>query len=502
MTGVEISRRIAIAGAGGYVGGRLLDELIARRDVEIVAPARTPAKLEDRAIAAEGRLVVRRADVLDPDSLPPVLEGVDVAYYLVHSMDAGADFHSTDLEGARNFGAACAEAGVARIVYLSGLGAEGDSLSEHLSSRHATGDALREAGVPVTELRAAIIVGSGGASFEIVRDLSRRLPMMITPRWVRSRCEPIAIRDVVAYLVGVLDEPRTIGETLEIGGGDVLTYAEMLRICGEEQGHRCRILTVPVLTPRLSSYWLHLVTSVDMRIARPLIEGLRNDVICHDMRIREWIPLRLSDYRSSVRRALDRERERTVRESRWTDASRLLGPVAAHDGSERSAGRRPRLRIAPGRDAFVETRRFEVPFTLEETYDRISRIGGDFGYGAAANLFWRIRGALDRLVGGPGLRRGRPFGSRLRPGDAVDMWRVAVAERPVRLAFNAEMLLPGRARLEYRIEPADGGVRVTQTATLTNERLLSGLYWYAVYPFHKIVFTRLGRHLLGDGSVD
>lgn len=482
-------RRVAIAGATGYVGGRLLAALIETGGFELHAIARTPAKLDHFAATAGDALVVHRGDVTDAESLAPALSGVEVAYYLVHSMDAGADFHATDLQGARCFARACADAGVQRIVYLSGLGSDDDTLSEHLSSRHETGDALREAGVPVTELRAAIIVGSGSASFEIVRDLSRKLPVMITPRWVQSRCEPIAIRDVVAYLVGVIDEPRSVGETLEIGGGDVLTYADMMRICADEQGRHCRILSVPVLTPRLSSYWLHLVTSVDMSIARPLIEGLRNDVVCRDRRIREWIPRELSGYRLSVRRALDRERNRTSRESRWTDANRPARSVIKRIGE---------ARVSPGERRFVDTRHFDTELSAEDAFVRISRIGGEFGYGATANFLWRIRGALDRVIGGPGLRRGRPFGEFLHEGDVVDFWRVDCSEPPRRLALDAEMWVPGRARLEFEIEPlAGGGSRVVQTASLTNESLLSGIYWYLVAPFHNIVFDRLGRHLIG-----
>jgi uncharacterized protein YbjT (DUF2867 family) len=480
-------RRVAIAGATGYVGGRLLDRLIETGDFEVQALARTPEKLDAQLASSGGRLRVHRGDVQDLDSLAPALAGAEVAFYLVHSLGEGTDFGATDVRGARNFATACAVAGVERIVYLSGLGsADDDDLSEHLSSRHDTGFALAEAGVSVTELRAAIIVGSGSASFEIIRDLSHKLPVMITPRWVRSRCEPIAIRDVVAYLVGVLDEPRTIGETLEIGGGDILTYAEMMRVCAEEQGRRCHILTVPVLTPRLSSYWLHLVTSVDMKIARPLIDGLRNDVICHDKRIRDWIPLPLAGYRLSVQRALRREQTRTQRESRWTDASRPL----------RERMRRSSLRLRPSAERFVDSRVFETELSPAVAFAHISRIGGEFGYGATAGSLWKIRGLIDRLTGGPGLRRGRPFGKELRSGDVVDFWRVADVQDERRLELVAEMRVPGEARLCWEIEATPNGSSVRQTATLTNESLMSGVYWYAVAPAHNFVFERMGRHLI------
>ncbi len=481
-------RRVAVIGATGYVGGRLIDRLVTD-GISVTALARTPEKLAERERASGGLLTVRRADVQDRESLAPALEGCDVAYYLVHSLAGGASFKEDDNRGARNFADACAAAGVERIIYLSGLGADDGELSEHLSSRHATGDALREADVPVTELRAAIIVGSGSASFEIIRDLSRKLPVMITPRWVRSRCEPIGIRDVISYLLAVIDEPRSVGQTLEIGCGESLSYADLMKICAREQGRRCWILTVPVLTPRLSSYWLHLVTSVDMSIARPLIEGLRNDVVTRDQRIREWTGIEPESYRDAVRRALERERSRTRRESRWTDASL---PTRVREAAP-SLGR-----VRPSLDAFTDRRTFSTDLDRDELYRRISRIGGEFGYGRTAGFLWRIRGLIDRIGGGPGLRRGRPFGDELRKGDVVDFWRVIEARPGERLELVAEMRVPGEARLRWDIEDGAGGATLVQTATLTNDSLLSGIYWYSIAPAHNWVFNRMARHLLSD----
>lgn len=481
-------RTVAIAGATGYVGGRLLDRLIEQGGFKVNALARTPQKLASVSAKYPDALSVFQADVHQPDSMADGLEGVEVAYYLVHSLGAGEHFGEADIKGAENFGAACKQAGVERIIYLSGLGSADDELSEHLSSRHETGAALSTAGVPVTELRAAIIVGSGSASFEIIRDLSRKLPVMITPRWVRSRCEAIGIRDVVSYLVGVLDEPRSVGEILEIGGGDILTYSEMMKQCAEEQGRKVWIVTVPVLTPRLSSYWLHLVTSVDMSIARPLIDGLRNDVICTDTRIREWIPLELAGYRTNVRRALDREKSRTQRESRWTDAS-LPARVREAGG---------RLKLMPNKERFSETRSFETELSPDEVFSRVSRIGGEFGYGNIAGFLWKVRGVIDRVGGGPGLRRGRPFGDELRQGDAIDFWRVVECDRPNRLELVAEMRVPGEARLSWTVEPGENGAKLIQTATLTNDGLMSGVYWYMIAPAHNFVFDRLGSHLLSE----
>lgn len=483
---VTPDRKIAVIGSTGYVGGRLVDRMV-EEGVSVRALARTPEKLSEAAASSGGLLEVSRADVQEPDSLTAALEGCDAAYYLVHSMGEGSGFVEDDKRGARNFANACSAAGVEQIIYLSGLGAEDSELSEHLSSRHATGDALREGDVPVTELRAAIVVGSGSASFEIVRDLARKLPVMITPRWVRSRCEPIGIRDVVTYLTAVLDEPRALGETLEIGGGEILSYSQMLKICAEEQGRRCMIVTVPVLTPRLSSYWLHLVTSVDMSIARPLIEGLRNDVITSDQRIREWIPIETAPYRVCVRRALDRERSRSRRESRWTDATI---PRKVREATPRL----PRLR--PAMPAFIDSRSFRTDLDPDEVFRRITRIGGEFGYGRTAGFLWKLRGLIDRLGGGPGLRRGRPFGHQLRKGDVVDFWRVTDAQKGESLELVAEMRVPGEARLSWKIEPGGEGATLVQTATLTNESLLSGVYWYSIAPAHNWVFNRMARHLL------
>lgn len=482
-----------MAGATGYVGGRLIPELLEDGE-QVRALARTPGKLAGRAFVGHPGLEVVQGDVTDPATLGPALAGVDVAYYLVHSLGSGAGFARSDRVAAVNFGAACAAAGVSRIIYLSGLGDDDDALSEHLRSRHETGDALREAGVPVTELRAAIIVGSGSASFDIIHDLARRLPLMLTPRWVRNRCEPIAIRDVTWYLRRVLDEPRSIDETLDIGSGDVHTYEDLLRICADELGLPFRSVVVPVLSPRLSAWWLHLVTRVDRHVARPLVEGLRNDVVCHDTRIRDWLPRDLSTYRLAVRRALRKLHAPELRESRWSDAQRgpLRSPLAPPT----------RVRLFPRRDEFRDYRSFETDLPAPELYRRVALIGGDAGYGRRVDWLWRLRGLIDRTWGGPGLSRGRPFGSDLHEGDVVDFWRVerVVPDRQLRLV--AEMVVPGVARLDFRIEPLDGGgSRLHQVASLSNASLWSGIYWSAIDPIHDAVFDQLGRHVVGDGHV-
>lgn len=494
---------VLVAGATGYVGGRLIPELLddGRR---VRALARRPAKLAGRAFADDPRLEAVQGDVTDRGSLDSALAGVRIAYYLVHSLGSGPRFARDDLHAARTFGHACRDAGVERIVYLSGLGSDDDeTLSEHLRSRHETGDALREGGVPVTELRAAIIVGSGSASFDIIHDLARRLPLMLTPRWVRSCCEPIAIRDVTWYLRAVLDEPRTVGETLEIGSGDVHTYEDLLRICAEELGLPFRNLIVPVLSPTLSSWWLHLVTRVDRHVAGPLVHGLRNDVVCTDHRIREWLPRELSSYRLSVRRALAKARSPQVRESRWSDAEHRRGRIPTPLGRPGAEGVDPtRLRLFPSREEFRDYRTFDTDLSPEELYRRVALIGGPNGYGPQADPLWRLRGWLDRISGGPGLRRGRPFGTELHEGDAVDFWRVERVVPGHQLRLVAEMLVPGVARLDFRVEPLErGGSRLHQLASLTNRSIWSGLYWAAIEPIHDPVFDQLGRHVVGADHV-
>jgi uncharacterized protein YbjT (DUF2867 family) len=494
---------LLVTGATGYVGGRLIPELL-DHGYQVRALARRPAKLAGRAFADHPNLEVVAGDVTDAGSLAPALDGVRVAYYLVHSLGGGGDFADADQHAARTFAHACAQAGVERIVYLGGLGRDDDeTLSEHLRSRHDTGDALREAGVPVTELRAAIIVGSGSASFDIIRDLARRLPFMLTPRWVRSRCEPIAIRDVTWYLWRVLDEPRTIGETLEIGSGDIHTYEDLLRICAQELGTSFRNIAVPVLSPGLSSWWLHLVTHVERHVARPLVEGLRNDVVCTDTRIREWLPRELSSYRLAVQRALAKERDPRVRESTWSDAEHrrreIDDPV---QGPGRGNATRSRPLLFSSRSEFRDYRTFDTDLEPDELYRRVAAIGGPAGYGSRADPLWRLRGWLDRISGGPGLRRGRPFGTELHEGDAIDFWRVERVVRGNQLRLVAEMRVPGTARLDFRVEPLDdGGSRLHQLATLTNASIWSGLYWSAIAPLHDPVFDHLGRHVVGGSHV-
>jgi len=467
---------ILVTGATGYIGGRLATRLLARGH-RVRAMARDPRRLG--ALAAAGAECVA-GDVLRPESLAPALDGVAVAYYLIHSMSSGVDFAQQDHAAAGNFAAACAAAGVRRIIYLGGLGQSGPALSKHLASRQEVGNVLRAGPVPVTELRAAIIVGAGSASFEIIRDLARKLPVMICPRWVRSRCEPIALDQVLEYLIGVLDEPRTVGEVLEIGGGEVLTYEDMLRQTAAALGKRVRIVVVPVLTPRLSSYWLNLVTSVPMDIARPLAEGLRNDVVTSDHRIREWIVLPPVTFREAVDRALAEDRAGPLA-SRWTGAA---------------GAARPESLARPGA-ILRDERVLHTDASPAALFATVEHLGGTTGW-YYGDWLWRLRGVLDRLVGGVGMRRGRRDPVAIALGDPIDFWRVEEFVPGKLLRLRAEMKVPGRATLEFEVgAPAEGGGAVlTQRAEFEPGGNWGRAYWHALRPLHALVFRGLAAGIV------
>lgn len=466
---------VLVTGVTGYIGSQLVPELLAAGH-RVRCLARNPAKIPARL--AE-RVDVVRGDAFDPASLRTALRGCDLAYYLIHSMDASAgEFAERDRAAARNFASAAAAEGVRRIVYLGGLGRVASGLSEHLRSRQETGDVLREGSVPVTELRAAIIVGAGSASFEILRDLAKKLPFMICPRWVASRCEPIAVRDVLAYLVGVLEEPRTAGRTFEIGGGEVYTYADLLRATAAVLGRRVRIVTVPLLTPHLSAYWLNLVTAVPMSLAFPLVEGLRYDVVCEERAIRELLPRPLTSFRAAVAEALAPET--------------AAGAAARWTGASTEAASRPWPETGP---TLVDARVAASPLGPAALFDRVRRVGGTTGW-YFANRLWEARGAIDRALGGVGMRRGRRDPVELRVGDAVDFWRVERFEEGHLLGLRAEMKVPGQARLTFEVEAAPGGgSRLRQTAEFRPDGLAGRAYWWALLPVHAVLFGLMARHI-------
>ena len=479
---------VLVTGATGYIGARLVPRLL-EAGYRVRVLVRDPARLNGRSWA--DAVETCTGDVLKPETLPAAMQGVAAAFYLIHSMTGHADFHDRDIVAARNFGAAARGAGVGQIIYLSGLGQESDeALSAHLSSRHATGSALRESGVPVTELRAAVIVGSGSLSFEMIRNLTERLPVMIVPKWAATRIQPIGIRDVLAYLIAALETPACVGQTIEVGGTDVLTYADMMTQYAEERRLRRWLIHVPVLTPRLSSYWVHWVTPVSASIAKPLIEGLRNEVIVHDPSARTIFPSIIpADYRTSVQRALVRIREGDL-ESIWSDA------LSSSQGDRKPAF----FRLEQG--MFIERREESVAAPPADVFRTFTSLGGQRGW-LAFDWAWQARGILDRLVGGVGMRRGRRDPVELRVGDALDFWRVEEVETDHLLRLRAEMKVPGRAWLQFEVTPeADGRSRLVQTAYFASRGLGGLLYWYALYPLHGLIFGRMPKRIaaLAEGG--
>lgn len=463
--------QIALTGATGYIGGRLAPRLL-DAGYGVRAFVRSPKKLEGRPWAANPRLSICAASLDDAAALARDLEGCDTAFYLVHSMNAARGAYAErDRRLAASFAEAARAAALKRIVYLGGLGETGPDLSDHLRSRREVEAALASTGVPVTVLRAAMIIGSGSASFEILRYLVERLPIMVTPRWVHTPCQPIAIRNVIEVLLRVLEAPETLGETYDIGGPEVLSYREIMRVMAEELNVPKRvIIPVPVLTPRLSSYWIHLVTPIGHAIARPLAEGLRNPVVCREHRIRGIVPVDLLDVRQAIRAALSKLDSRQV-ETTWS----MAGPIP---GDPDWAGGK----------VFRDLRQRTIGAPPAAVYRAVCRVGGGNGW-YAADWLWRTRGWLDRLAGGPGLRRGRRNPENVSYGEALDFWRVTGVEADRRLSLRAEMKLPGEALLEFRIqEQSDGTSRLFQEAIFQPRGLFGLLYWYAVLPFHHFVF--------------
>ncbi len=477
-------RPILVTGATGYIGGRLVPRLI-KEGFRVRAMGRSMAKLSCRPWSQDPRVSLFEGDILDPEAVNRAAEGCRAAFYLVHSMIAARKrFADADRTGARNMARAAARAGLSKIVYLGGLGEITDrALSHHLRSRHEVAQILSSGPVPATVLRAAMIIGSGSASFEILRYLVERLPVMVTPRWIDTPVQPIAVGNVLHYLVGCLTSEAVKGESFDIGGPEVLTYRELIRIFAEEAGlSRRRILKVPLLTPTLSAYWIHLVTPVPAAIAMPLTEGLAVPVICQENRIRELIPQSLAGCREAIATALQRVRRNRI-ETCWTDAGRLVPPEWAACGDAAWAG-----------GTIMECGyRAVLRAEAERVWEPIARIGGSTGW-YFANRLWALRGWIDRLAGGIGLRRGRRDFRSLHVGDALDFWRVLAVDPPHRLRLLAEMKMPGEAVLEFAITPAGKGQVVLTMLSRFFPRGLSGLaYWYGLYPFHQWIFSGMLR---------
>lgn len=471
---------IMVTGATGYVGGRLVPRLLeAGYPVRVLA--RDPARLRGRPWATDVDVV--SGDVLKPETLQSALHGVHTAYYLIHSMSGNKDFQQRDVIAARNFAEAAKANNVQRIIYLGGLGDADTDLSEHLRSRQETGEALRSTGIPVTEFRAGVIVGSGSISFEMVRYLTERVPVMVGPSWVRTRTQPIAIRNALAYLIDALETPESAGEILEIGGTDQISYADMMMIYAKVRGLRRTLIPVPVLTPRLSSYWVHLVTPIQHSVARPLIEGLRNEAVADDTLARRLFPqIELFSYEAAVRLALEKLEASEV-ETSWSDS------LASSQGDENP------VVLTSYEGMLLERRQLQVNASPEAVFASVKKLGGHRGY-LAYNWVWRLRGLLDSFVGGVGFRRGRRHPDELRAGDALDFWRVEAIEENHLLRLRAEMKLPGQGWLQFKVEPLEGDqTRLTQTAFFAPKGLFGFVYWYGIYPAHGFVFSSLIRKL-------
>ncbi len=465
---------ILLTGATGYVGGRLRVEL-ERRGVALRCFSRHPESLQPR-VAPSTEVV--GGDALDAAAVGQALRGVEVAYYLIHSMASGEDFAARDRKAARIFGAAAAEAGVRRIVYLGGLGEGSAPLSEHLRSRQETGDLLRASGVPVVEFRASVVLGSGSLSFEMIRALVERLPVMICPRWVAVETQPIAVEDAIAYLAAAIDLPEGAERIYEIGGPDRVTYGDLMREYARQRGLRRWLIPVPVLTPRLSSLWLGLVTPLYARVGRKLVHSLRNPTVVRDPSALAAFSVRPRPTSEAIARALLHE-DREFAETRWSDAFSSAG-LENDPGLERRGTR------------LVDSRSLAVAAPAEAAFAVVRRIGGRNGW-LYGNWLWRLRGFLDLLVGGIGLRRGRRDPDRLVPGDTVDFWRVEAVEPGRLLRLRAEMKLPGRAWLQLETTPEAQGCRIRQTAIFDASGLGGLAYWYALYPLHRLVFAGMLR---------
>jgi len=484
--------RCLVTGATGYIGGRLVPELLAAGH-RVRCLARSPGKLRDLPWAGDVEVV--RGDVTDAASVADALRDIDVAYYLVHALGTGGDFEETDRAAARVFGEQARTAGVRRIVYLGGLtpaGVPERELSPHLRSRAEVGRILLDSGVATTVLRAAVVIGSGSASFEMLRHLTERLPVMVTPSWVRTRIQPVAVRDVLRALVGSARMPGEVNRAFDIGGPDILTYRDMMNRYASVAGLPRRVIVpVPVLTPGLSSLWVGLVTPVPPGIARPLTESLRHEVVCHEHDIERYVPDPPGHpvgFDEAVRLALRRVQDAEVA-TRWSSAS---VPGAPSDPL-------PTDPDWAGGSLYTDWRELTVDASRDALWRVIEGIGGDNGW-YSFPLAWAVRGRLDRLFGGVGLRRGRRDAARLRVGDSLDFWRVEEIEPGRLLRLRAEMRLPGLAWLEMYVETDDttggeGRTRYRQRTLFHPHGLLGHLYWWSVSPFHAVVFGGMARNI-------
>ncbi|MBM9463480.1 SDR family oxidoreductase [Aeromicrobium sp. YIM 150415] len=477
--------RSLVTGATGYIGGRLVPQLLETgHDVRVLVRDEAKARAREWSDQVE----IAQGDATEADDVRRALEDVDVAYYLLHSIGTGSGFADAEQQIAQTFADAAQDAGVRRIVYLSGMVPKDEELSEHLRSRTQVAQTLLDSGVPTAVLQAGVVIGSGSASFEMLRYLTERLPVMVTPRWVHTRIQPIAVRDVLRYLTKSADLPDDVNRRFDIGGPDVLTYLEMMqRYAHVAELPRRRVLPVPVLSPWWSSHWVGLVTPVPAALARPLVESLRNTVVASEHDIADYIPdppEGLVGFDRSVELALTRVRDLDV-PTRWSSAATAGAPSEPLPSDPDWSGG----------TLYTDERTREVHASPEHLWQVIDGIGGDNGW-YSWSLAWEVRGLVDRFLGGPGLRRGRRDSARMRVGDAVDFWRVEETDGHAFVRLRAEMKLPGLAWLEMRVGQADGGTTTFHHRAIFHPKgLLGHLYWWSIYPFHGIVFGGMQRNI-------
>lgn len=490
MPGYYKQMKILLTGSTGYIGRRLLPELITSGH-RVVCLVRDKRRFDWGDFSEEflSQVEVVEADLTDEKSVSAIATSCEVAFYLVHSMSSTyKNFSDLESTSARLFITLAERSGVKQIIYLGGI-VNDDHLSDHLLSRRNVEIILQQSTVPVTILRAAIIIGSGSASFEIIRDLVEKLPVMVAPKWLKTRCQPIGIRNVIQYLKGVIMKPETFGQAFDIGGKDVLTYKEMLLGYARIRGLKRWIITVPVLSPKLSSLWLLLVTSTSFSLARNLVSSMKNEVVCADNRIQDIVPVARLSYKESLQLAFTKISQNEILSS-WKDSISLK----TIDKNFLSNVEVPQYGV------FTDSQKIEFTGDMNEVVNALWQIGGDNGW-YYGNFLWSIRGLLDKLAGGVGLRRGRRSPTDLKPGDALDFWRVLVADRQnARLLLLAEMKLPGEAWLEFKIDDHGEKKTFVQTATFRPLGLFGRLYWYSVLPFHGLIFPGMAKKIVNYGT--
>lgn len=468
--------KILLSGTTGYVGGRLLKSL-EQKNIPLRCLLRRPEVLQGQVSKTTE---LARGDVFDLPSLISAMQGIKTAYYLIHSLTSKGVFDEEEKKAAENFAEAARLCGVEKIIYLGGLGSKEDELSDHLKSRQKVGSLLRHSGAVVIEFRASVIIGSGSISFEIVRALVEKLPVMITPRWVRTKTQPIAIEDVIAYLEFALEKDFSKSEIFEIGGKDVLPYQDLMLEYAKQRGLRRHFIAVPFLSPHLSSLWLSLVTPAYQRVGRRLVEGLKNPTFVQNTKALDTFPIKAMGVSEAIHRALKNEDKEFI-QTHWSDA--FSSGKIAKENTPALFGTR-----------LSDARQIQLPLTAAQAFAPIQRIGGLNGW-YYADLLWNLRGLLDLFIGGVGMRRGRRDPVDLNIGDAIDFWRVEAFEPSQRLLLRAEMKVPGRAWLEFEVEQNQQGSILHQTAIFDPLGIAGRLYWYALLPFHWLIFERMLRRI-------